>query len=230
MRRFLLIFILVVGCVSANILPPRGTGEGGGGSDGDMQKNVYDKDYNGIVDNAEKVYGKTEAQLKEDVATETDLAGKSNVGHTHVISDITDSETILAGKSNVGHTHNITDIVGYRQKAMGSFGANDTLSLYDGARITLYELSVSADIEIEGVQLYAGKVALDGDTLILRVYASGDDRTITFKTDVAGSFAFGKTLTADDIGTIEQGTTTIIGCQYSSNKERWLILAISEGF
>ena len=36
---------------------------------------------------------------------DTGLAGKSDVEHTHPISDVVDLENQLAGKSNVGHTH-----------------------------------------------------------------------------------------------------------------------------
>jgi hypothetical protein len=56
-------------------------------------------------------------------ATDTLLNGKSNVGHTHPISDITnlqtelnnrytktETDTLLNNKSNVGHTHSISDI------------------------------------------------------------------------------------------------------------------------
>lgn len=35
---------------------------------------------------------------------------KSNIGHGHVIADITNLQSILDGKSNVGHTHAIADI------------------------------------------------------------------------------------------------------------------------
>ena len=38
------------------------------------------------------------------------LPGKSNVGHTHTMSDVTDLATELVGKSNVGHSHAISDI------------------------------------------------------------------------------------------------------------------------
>ena len=45
-------------------------------------------------------------------AQQNALDGKSNVGHGHVIADVTGLQTTLNGKSNVGHTHvaaNITD-------------------------------------------------------------------------------------------------------------------------
>ena len=40
------------------------------------------------------------------------LAQKSNVGHTHTISDVNGLQSALEGKSNVGHTHTISDVQG----------------------------------------------------------------------------------------------------------------------
>jgi hypothetical protein len=38
------------------------------------------------------------------------LSGKSNVGHTHVITDVTGLQTALDGKANTSHTHSISNI------------------------------------------------------------------------------------------------------------------------
>lgn len=40
------------------------------------------------------------------------LDGKSNTGHTHVISDITSLQTILDGKAALSHTHTIANVTG----------------------------------------------------------------------------------------------------------------------
>lgn len=45
-------------------------------------------------------------------SVDTALEGKSNTGHKHTSSDITDLQTKLDGKSNTGHAHAVADITG----------------------------------------------------------------------------------------------------------------------
>jgi len=59
-----------------------GTGGTGGGS-GDMLKSVYDANNNNIVDNAEKLGGKTENQLNVDKVDGCDASAFALVNHTH---------------------------------------------------------------------------------------------------------------------------------------------------
>ena len=58
-------------------------GGGGGGGSGDMLKSVYDQNNNGIVDNAEKLNGKTESQLDVDKVDGHDASDFALVNHTH---------------------------------------------------------------------------------------------------------------------------------------------------
>jgi len=58
-------------------------GGGGGGGSGDMLKSVYDKDNDGIVDNAEKLNGKTESQLDVDKVDGHDASDFALAAHTH---------------------------------------------------------------------------------------------------------------------------------------------------
>lgn len=57
-------------------------GSGGGGS-GDMLKSVYDINNNGIVDDAEKLNGKTEGQLDVDKVDGHHASAFALVNHTH---------------------------------------------------------------------------------------------------------------------------------------------------
>ena len=58
-------------------------GGGGGGGSGDMLKSVYDTNNNGIVDNAEKLNGKTESQLDVDKVDGHHASDFALVNHTH---------------------------------------------------------------------------------------------------------------------------------------------------
>jgi len=58
-------------------------GGGGGGGSGDMLKSVYDTNNNGIVDNAEKLNGKTESQLDVDKVDGYHASAFALVNHTH---------------------------------------------------------------------------------------------------------------------------------------------------
>lgn len=63
---------------------------GPGGGLGDMLKSVYDTNNNNIVDNAEKLNGKTENQLNVDKVDGYDASAFAKVSHTHTKSQITD--------------------------------------------------------------------------------------------------------------------------------------------
>jgi hypothetical protein len=65
------------------------TGGGGSGS-GDMLKSVYDQNNNGVVDNSERLGGKTEGQLNVDKVDGYDASAFAQVSHTHTKSQITD--------------------------------------------------------------------------------------------------------------------------------------------
>jgi len=59
-----------------------GSGSGGSGS-GDMLKSVYDKDKDGIVDNAERLGGKTEGQLDVDKVDGHHASDFATANHSH---------------------------------------------------------------------------------------------------------------------------------------------------
>jgi len=56
---------------------------GGSGGGGDMYKAVYDTDNDGVVDNAEKLGGKTESQLNVDKVDGYDASAFALYNHTH---------------------------------------------------------------------------------------------------------------------------------------------------
>jgi hypothetical protein len=49
-------------------------------------------------------------QIATTAFVQTGLATKSNTGHTHTISDVTNLQTILDGKANTIHNHTISDV------------------------------------------------------------------------------------------------------------------------
>ena len=90
-------------------------GGGGGTGDGDMKKSVYDKNNNGIVDNAEKVNNHTvekdvpaDAQFTDTIYDDTILSERVDsvtsaltaITDGQSIDSFSDVETALAGKAN----------------------------------------------------------------------------------------------------------------------------------
>jgi hypothetical protein len=88
---------------------PAGGGGGGGSGSGDMLKSVYDQNNNGIVDNSERLGGKTEGQLNVDKVDGYDASAFAQASHTHTKSQITD----------------------FSHKSTHSTGGNDSLSPSD---------------------------------------------------------------------------------------------------
>lgn len=101
------------------------------------EKNVYDE-YIYVSGNWEKI-GSTRVDMSQ-YYTKGDvdglLAGKSNTGHTHEISNITNLETVLAGKSDTGHTHSIGNISGLNTVLNGKQDIiNDIENIRNGASL-----------------------------------------------------------------------------------------------
>lgn len=84
---------------------------------GDMKKSVYDADGDGVVDNAQKLDGKTAAQFAAAQHTQAigtinglqdALDGKAAAAHAHAIADVTGLQAALDGKINTTYTLSIT--------------------------------------------------------------------------------------------------------------------------
>lgn len=118
----------------------------------------------------------------------------------------------------------------YRQSLSGSASSDTTINLLGGARITYYTLTISGDVTSETPVFNGGKTPEDGDSLIIRVVASGAARTLDFLEGGNGSFAYGSTLVSTDITQTVQNKTDYIGCVWDANKNKWLILSYSKGY
>lgn len=91
-------------------------GADGQGS-GDMLQSAYDADGDGVVDNAQKLDGKTAAQFASAQHTQAigtinglqdALDGKAAAAHAHAIADVTGLQAALDGKINTTYTLSIT--------------------------------------------------------------------------------------------------------------------------
>lgn len=58
-------------------------------------------------------------------ALSTELAGKSNVGHTHIIGDVDGLQTAIDGKASTSHSHTISDITGLNDELAGYATVDD---------------------------------------------------------------------------------------------------------
>lgn len=70
---------------------------------GDMKKSVYDADGDGVVDNAQKLDGKTAAQF-------------AAAQHSHDMSQVSGLSSALTGKADAAHSHEIADVNGLQAK------------------------------------------------------------------------------------------------------------------
>ena len=87
---------------------------------GDMKKSVYDADGDGVVDNAQKLDGKTAAQF-------------AAAQHTQAIGTITGLQDALDGKAAAAHAHAIADVTGLQAALDGKINTTYTLSITGNA-------------------------------------------------------------------------------------------------
>lgn len=87
---------------------------------GDMKKSVYDADGDGVVDNAQKLDGKTAAQF-------------AAAQHTQAIGTINGLQDALDGKAAAAHAHAIADVIGLQAALDGKINTTYTLSITGNA-------------------------------------------------------------------------------------------------
>lgn len=109
------------------------------------------------------VEAKAETNRANIASLSTTTDGKSDVGHTHNISDVQGLSTELNGKSDVGHTHNISDIADLQTDIDGKSDVGHTHEISDVGELTT-ALDGKSDVGhshyIEDVQ--GLRTALDG--------------------------------------------------------------------
>ena len=87
---------------------------------GDMKKSVYDADGDGVVDNAQKLDGKTAAQF-------------AAAQHSHDMSQVSGLSSALMGKADAAHSHEIADVNGRQAALDGKINTTYTLSITGNA-------------------------------------------------------------------------------------------------
>lgn len=87
---------------------------------GDMKKSVYDADGDGVVDNAQKLDGKTAAQF-------------AAAQHSHDMSQVSGLSSALTGKADATHSHEIADVNGLQAALDGKINTTYTLSITGNA-------------------------------------------------------------------------------------------------
>jgi hypothetical protein len=147
--------------------------------------------------------------------------------------DLTDTPSTYSGQAgkvptvNTGET--ALEFSTYRQVLSASTSTDTVIYILTGARTTYYDLTISDNITAETVILSSGSPQ-DGDSLILRVLASGAGRTLTLLEGGDGTFAFGSSLVALDISQTEQNKIDYIGTTWNNTKKRWLVISYSKGY
>ena len=87
---------------------------------GDMKKSVYDADGDGVVDNAQKLDGRTAAQF-------------AAAQHSHAMSQVSGLSSALAGKADAAHSHKIADVNGLQAALDGKINTTYTLGITGNA-------------------------------------------------------------------------------------------------
>lgn len=87
---------------------------------GDMKKSVYDADGDGVVDNAQKLDGKTAAQF-------------AAAQHSHAMSQVSGLSSALTGKADASHRHEIADVNGLQFALDGKINTTYTLGITGNA-------------------------------------------------------------------------------------------------
>jgi hypothetical protein len=122
------------------------------------------------------------------------------------------------------------DVGIYRQVLSASVSGDTVLYLLNGARVTYYDLILSGDCQADTTLFNGAVTPQDGDSLIIRVTASGDARTLAMLEGGDNTFAYGSTITGADITATESGKTDYIGCTFNDAKKRWLVISYSKGY
>ena len=102
---------------------------------GDMKKSVYDADGDGVVDNAQKLDGKTAAQF-------------AAAQHTQAIGTINGLQDALDGKAAAAHAHAIADVTGLQAALDGKINTTYTLSITGNAIVLTPSSGDAQQIEI----------------------------------------------------------------------------------
>lgn len=149
-------------------------------------------------------------------------------GQTKITSSqITDFDSAVGNSTSVSA---LTASIGtYRQVLSTATDTDTPLNLLTGARTTYYDMTLTGDCQVETPTFTSGS-AQDGDSLIIRVLASGAARTLSFLEGGDGTFAYGSTLASADITATVQDKVDYIGCTWNNTKKRWLIISYSKGF
>ena len=102
---------------------------------GDMKKSVYDADGDGVVDNAQKLDGKTAAQF-------------AAAQHSHAMSQVSGLSSALAGKADAAHSHKIADVNGLQAALDGKINTTYTLGITGNAIVLTPSSGAAQQIEI----------------------------------------------------------------------------------
>ena len=85
-----------------------------------MKKSVYDADGDGVVDNAQKLDGKTAEQF-------------AAAQHGHAMSQVSGLSSALTGKADAAHSHEIADVNGLQAALDGKINTTYILSITGNA-------------------------------------------------------------------------------------------------
>lgn len=142
---------------------------------GDMKKSVYDADGDGVVDNAQKLDGKTAAQFAAAQHTQAigtinglqdALDGKAAAAHAHAIADVTGLQAALDGKINTTYTLSITGNAIVLTPSSGD-AQQITIPIATASALGLVKIGTGLAIAADGTISNAYSMAYSNGTLAI---------------------------------------------------------------
>ena len=119
----------------------------------------------------------------------TALSNKSDTGHGHVISDVTNLQTSLDGKASSSHSHAISDVTNLQTSLDGKSG----LTVVEPSANTNTAISVGY-VGLPQVILNSGNLTLSKAHAGEHIYVTGASQTITIPANSSVPFEIGTTI------------------------------------
>lgn len=169
----------------------------------------------------------------------TQLAGKSDIGHSHVIGDVTGLQTALDGKQPVGtyaqqvHSHVISEVGGLQaaldgKQAAGSYAASS--HTHSIANVTGLQSALDGKLALAGGTV-TGPLKIDTGTSGDALAIQGNSPTISFLDDTASAYDYYIHIN-DNIFYIlaNRGGEDLVGAGWESNHPLVLQAANNTGY
>lgn len=134
----------------------------------DNHEKIFNSNIGSISNLSDKLQYKAStdsvAELEKKVngkADKTDLSKKSDVGHTHSISDVSNLQTTLNGKASKSHTHSISDVSNLQSTLNGKASTNHSHSISDISNLQYTLNNKASSSELSSLKSKVDNLSID---------------------------------------------------------------------